>query len=61
MNLSLLYSNPSFLFFLLVIFSFAGFSILGYMLTHKKVERWLGEPPAQNEVISYYIAATGVV
>jgi len=31
------------------------------MLTRKRIERWLGEPPAQNEVISYYIAATGVV
>src|SRR5882757_4530505 len=61
MNLSWLYSIPSFLFFLLVIFFFAGFSILGYMLTRKRIERWLGKPPAQNEVISYYIAATGVV
>lgn len=61
MNLSWLYSIPSFIFFLLVIFVFAGFSILGYMFTRKSVERWLGQPPAQNEVISYYIAATGVV
>lgn len=56
-----LYGIPAFLFFILVIIVFAGFSMGGYMLTRKKVERWLGAPPAQNEVISYYIAATGVV
>jgi Protein of unknown function (DUF4239) len=61
MNLSPFYSIPAFVFFLLVILLFAGVSVAGYMLTRKKVERWLGEPPAQNEVISYYIAATGVV
>lgn len=56
-----LYGIPSFIFFILVIIFFAGFSMGGYLLTRKKVERWLGAPPAQNEVISYYIAATGVV
>jgi hypothetical protein len=56
-----LYFLPSFIFFLLVIFFFAGFSIAGFLLVRKYVERWLGKPPAQNEVISYYIAATGVV
>lgn len=61
MNLSWLYSVPSFLFFVLVIGFFAFFSILGFLLVRKYVERWLGKPPAQNEVISYYIAATGVV
>jgi hypothetical protein len=34
---------------------------VGFIFTRKRVERWLGKPPAQNEVISYYIAATGVV
>src|SRR5678809_266911 len=61
MNLSWLYSIPSFVFFLIVILFFAGLSVSGYLLTRKRVERWLGKPPAQNEVISYYIAATGVV
>jgi Protein of unknown function (DUF4239) len=61
MNLSWLYSVPSFLFFVIVIGFFAFFSILGFLLVRKYVERWLGKPPAQNEVISYYIAATGVV
>ena len=61
MNLSWLYSVPSFLFFLIVILFFAGLSVSGYLLTRKRIERWLGKPPAQNEVISYYIAATGVV
>jgi hypothetical protein len=61
MDLSWLYHIPSFIFFLLVILFFAAFSVSGYMLVRKRVERWLGEPPAQNEVISYYIAATGVV
>lgn len=61
MDLSLLYHIPSFVFFLIVILFFAGFSVLGYLITRKRVERWLGKPPAQNEVISYYIAATGVV
>jgi len=61
MNLSWLYHIPSFLFFILVILFFAGFSVAGYLLTRKHVTRWLGEPPAQNEVLSYYIAATGVV
>jgi hypothetical protein len=61
MNLSWLYSIPPFLFFVLVILFFGGFSILGFMLVRKAVERWLGKPPAQNEVLSYYIAATGVV
>jgi hypothetical protein len=61
MNLSWLYHIPSFLFFLVVIFFFASFSIYGFLLVRKYVERWLGKPPAQNEVISYYIAATGVV
>jgi len=61
MNLTWLYSIPAFIFFLLVILFFAGFSVLGYLLTRKRIERWLGKPPAQNEVISYYISATGVV
>ncbi len=61
MSLSWLYQIPSFLFFILVICFFAAFSVAGYVLTRKRIERWLGEPPAQNEVISYYIAATGVV
>jgi uncharacterized protein YneF (UPF0154 family) len=61
MNLSWLYHIPSFIFFLLVISFFAAFSIIGFLLARKYVERWLGKPPAQNEVISYYIAATGVV
>jgi hypothetical protein len=61
MNLSWLYSVPSFLFFLLVIIFFGLVSIAGFLLVRKSVEKWLGKPPAQNEVISYYIAATGVV
>jgi hypothetical protein len=61
MHLSWLYALPSFLFFLLVVSFFAGFSILGFMITRRRVERWLGPAPAQNEVISYYIAGTGVV
>lgn len=61
MDLSWLYNLPAFLFFLLVITFFAAFSIVGFLIFRKKVERWLGRPPAQNEVISYYIAATGVV
>jgi|KBSMisStandDraft_5_1062788.scaffolds.fasta_scaffold01264_6 uncharacterized protein YneF (UPF0154 family) len=61
MNVSWLYGLPAFLFFLLVILFFGAFSVIGFLLVRKKVERWLGKPPAQNEVISYYIAATGVV
>src|SRR5450432_3870801 len=61
MNLSWLYSIPAFLFFLLVIIFFGLISIAGFLLVRKSVEKWLGKPPAQNEVISYYIAATGVV
>jgi uncharacterized protein YneF (UPF0154 family) len=61
MNLAWLYHLPSFIFFLLVIIFFATFSIAGFLLIRKYVERWLGKPPAQNEVLSYYIAATGVV
>jgi hypothetical protein len=61
MNLSWLYHVPASLFFLLVIGFIAGISVLGFLLVRKKVEKWLGKPPAQNEVISYYIAATGVV
>jgi hypothetical protein len=61
MNLSWLYFLPSFLFFILVILFFAGFSICGFLLVRKYVEIWLGKPPAQNEVLSYYISATGVV
>jgi hypothetical protein len=61
MDLSPFYGIPAFIFFILVILLFAGVSVIGYLLTRKRVERWLGEPPAQNEVISYYIAATGVV
>lgn len=61
MNLSWFHFLPSFVFFLLVIFFFAGFSIAGFLVVRKYVERWLGKPPAQNEVLSYYIAATGVV
>jgi hypothetical protein len=61
MDLSLLYAIPAFLFFLLIIFIFAAFSVTGFLVFRKKIERWLGKPPAQNEVISYYIAATGVV
>ena len=61
MNLSWLYFLPSFIFFILVILFSGAFSIAGFLLIRKYVERWLGKPPAQNEVISYYIAATGVV
>jgi hypothetical protein len=61
MNLSWLYSVPSFLFFLLVIIFVAAVSVSGFLIIRRPVERWLGKPPAQNEVISYYIAATGVV
>lgn len=61
MNLSFLYNIPSFLFFLFVILFFGTLSIVGFLLVRKHVERWLGKPPAQNEVISYYISATGVV
>lgn len=61
MNLSWMYSLPAFLFFLFVIFFFGAVSITGFLLVRKSVERWLGKPPAQNEVIGYYIAATGVV
>jgi hypothetical protein len=61
MNLSWLHNIPPFLFFLLVIIFVAGISVLGFLIIRKPVERWLGIPPAQNEVISYYIAATGVV
>lgn len=61
MDLSWLYGINPFIFFLLTISFFAAFSILGFLIVRKPVERWLGKPPAQNEVISYYIAATGVV
>jgi hypothetical protein len=61
MNLSWLYHVPSFLFFLLVICIVAAFSVAGFLFVRKRVERWLGKPPAQNAVISYYIHATGVV
>src|SRR5664279_2300577 len=61
MSLSWLYSVPPSLFFLLVIGFVAGVSVLGFLAVRKRVEKWLGKPPAQNEVISYYIAATGVV
>ena len=61
MNFSWLYHIPAFLFFLLVIGFVAGISVLGFLLVRKPVERWLGKPPAQNAVISYYIHATGVV
>jgi hypothetical protein len=42
MDLSWLYDIPAFIFFLLVILFFAGFSVSGYMLVRKRVERWLG-------------------
>jgi hypothetical protein len=61
MSFSWLYHIPSFLFFLCVILFFGGFSIAGFLFFRKPVERWLGKAPAQNEVLSYYIAATGVV
>lgn len=61
MNVSWLYNLPAFLVFLLVIIFFGTVSIIGFLLVRKSVEKWLGKPPAQNEVISYYIAATGVV
>ncbi len=61
MSLSSLYNLPPSLFFLLVIGFVAGVSVSGFLIVRKKVEKWLGKPPAQNEVISYYIAATGVV
>jgi hypothetical protein len=61
MNLSQFLNISAFMFFLLVILFIAGVSVLGFLLVRKPVERWLGVPPAQNEVISYYIAATGVV
>jgi hypothetical protein len=61
MDLSWLYDIPAFIFFLLVILFFAGFSVSGYMLVRKRVERWLGEPPAQNEVISIISQPPGSV
>src|SRR5664279_1339924 len=61
MNLSQFLNISAFLFFLLVILFIAGVSVLGFLIVRKSVERWLGKAPAQNEVISYYIAATGVV
>ena len=61
MNLSWSYNFPPSLFFLMVIGFVAGFSVFGFLVVRRHVERWLGKPPAQNEVISYYIAATGVV
>jgi Protein of unknown function (DUF4239) len=61
MNLSWLYHVPPALFFIFVIGFVAGVSISGFLIIRKSVERWLGKPPAQNEVISYYISATGVV
>jgi hypothetical protein len=61
MSHSWFFSLPSFAFFLLVLSAFALFSIGGFLIVRRSVERWLGKPPAQNEVISYYIAATGVV
>src|SRR5664279_3042740 len=61
MNLSQFLNISAFLFFLLVILFIAGVSVLGFLIVRKPLERWLGPAPAQNEVISYYIAATGVV
>jgi hypothetical protein len=61
MNLSWLYPVPPFLFFLLVVCIIAALSVFGFLSVRKRVERWLGKPPAQNAVISYYIHATGVV
>ena len=61
MNFSWLHDIPAFLFFLFVICFVGGVSIIGFLLTRKHVENWLGKAPAQNEVISYYISATGVV
>ena len=61
MNLSWFHNIPSFLFFLLVISFVAAVSVSGFLFIRKPVERWLGKPPAQNAVISYYIHATGVV
>ena len=61
MNLSWLYHFPPFVFFLLVIGLVAAVSVTGFLIIRKPVERWLGKPPAQNAVISYYIHATGVV
>src|SRR5664279_1448174 len=61
MDLSWLHHLPSFLFFLLVVCFVAAVSVSGFLVVRKTVERWLGKPPAQNAVISYYIHATGVV
>lgn len=61
MNLSWFYHVPAFLFFLLVVGFVAAISVCGFLFIRRPVQRWLGKPPAQNTVISYYIHATGVV
>jgi hypothetical protein len=44
----------------LVVGVFVAASLAGVAVTRPWVRRWLGPPPASNEVVSYYLSAIGV-
>lgn len=55
-----IYDLPNWAVILLITSSFVAISVGGMLLTRKYVERWLGFLREQNELVSYFISATGV-
>jgi hypothetical protein len=60
MDLYWIYDIPSWQLFLLVMFITLSFSIGGLMLSRPWARKFIGEPPAENELVSNFLAGLGV-
>jgi hypothetical protein len=60
MDLYWIYDIPSWQLFLIVMFITLSFSIGGLMLSRPWARKFIGEPPAENELVSNFLAGLGV-
>jgi hypothetical protein len=60
MNFYWVYDLPNWLFFLIVITFFIGFSLLGAFLFNSKLEKWLGLTSEHNSIVSTFLGLSGV-
>jgi hypothetical protein len=60
MDLYWIYDIPSWQLFLLIMFITLSFSIGGLMLSRPWARKFIGQPPAENELVSDFLAGLGV-
>src|SRR4051812_9703843 len=54
------YDLPEWLFCVIMMTAFVAFAVVGQRLTRRGIRRLMGEPPGHNDVVSYYLGASGV-